>query len=250
MLQLTQNQHAADVTPLSAGPLHEQVYCEIRRALMAGAFQPGQVITIRGLAAILGTSPMPVREALRRLTAERALDVGPNRGHIVPALTRAKYAEICRVRIALESLAAELAVPNITDSEIDRLAGLCEAVTRAVDAPDPKTYLAKNQEFHFAVYRAAGSDLLLDMISGLWLQVGPTLNYVFRDLGFALRAAGTNNPIVEALRARDGAAAREAVARDISHAVEYLVRQLPESDTPRDDAAPVVASLTGDAAHR
>lgn len=239
MTRLSRDCPAANVTPLSDGPLHERVYCETRRALMAGRFQPGQVITIRGLAAMLGTSPMPVREALCRLTAERALDVGPNRSHRVPALTRAKYAEICRVRIALEGLAAEMAVPNISDEEIDRLAGLCEVVTNAVDARDPKTYLAKNQEFHFAVYRAAGSDLLLDMITGLWLQVGPTTTYVFRDLGFALRAAETNTPIVDALRARDGAAAREAVARDISHAVEYLIRQLPEGAPLHEDEDPL-----------
>ena len=73
---------------------------------MAGRFQPGQTVTLRGLARSLGTSPMPVREALRRLIAERALDLGPNRSARVPVVTSAKYAEICEVRIALEGLAA------------------------------------------------------------------------------------------------------------------------------------------------
>ena len=60
-------------------PLHENVYQEIRRNLIAGQFQPGEAVTLRGLAAKLGTSAMPVREALRRLVAERALDLGANR---------------------------------------------------------------------------------------------------------------------------------------------------------------------------
>lgn len=218
--------------------MHESVYREVRRALMAGRFSPGHVITIRGLAAALGTSPMPVREALRRLTAERALAVAPNRSVTVPVITGPKYAEICAVRIALEGLAAERAAANVTAAETDRLAGLCQDVTDAVEAHDAKTYLAKNQEFHLGVYRAAQSALLLDIIEGLWLQVGPTLTYLFDDLGFALRAAGTNTPIVDALRARDGKAARDAVARDISHAAEFLIAHLPATDEAGEDDPP------------
>ena len=211
------------------GPLHEKCYQEVRRALMAGRFTPGQIITLRGLASALGTSPMPVREALRRLVAERALTVGPHRSVVVPIVTRAKYAEICDVRIALEGLAAEQAALRIAEPEIERLASLCEQVTAAVDARDVRTYLAKNQELHLAVYEAAASELLLHIIETLWVQVGPTLNYLFHDLGFALRAASTNTPIVDALRAHDGSAARAAVAADIAHAAAYLLEQLPEA---------------------
>ena len=83
---------------------------------------------------------------------------------------------------------------------------------------------------HFSVYRAARSPLLLDMIEGIWLRVGPTLNYLFHDVRFAVRAAATNEPIVDALRSRQGGAAREAVAYDISHAMVWLVQHLPQGD--------------------
>ena len=211
-------------------PMHEQVYQEIRRNLIAGQFQPGEAVTLRGLASQLGTSAMPVREALRRLVAERALDLGPNRTAGVPIVTSAKYAEICEVRIALEGLAAEKAARLIADSEIGRIGGLCAEVSAAADRHDAPTYFAKNQEMHFSVYRAARSPLLLDMIEGIWLRVGPTLNYLFHDIRFAGRAAATNMPIVDALRLRKGSAAREAVAHDISHAMVWLVQHLPQSD--------------------
>ncbi len=211
-------------------PLHETVYLEIRRNLIAGQFQPGEAVTLRGLAGRLGTSAMPVREALRRLVAERALDLGPNRTARVPIVTSAKYAEICEVRIALEGLAAEKAALLIADSELDRIEGLCAEVSAAAERHDAPTYFAQNQEMHFSVYRAARSPLLLDMIEGIWLRVGPTLNYLFHDIRFAGRAAATNLPIVEALRSRKGSAAREAVAHDISHAMVWLVQHLPQSD--------------------
>ncbi len=211
-------------------PLHENVYREIRRNLIAGQFQPGEAVTLRGLAGKLGTSAMPVREALRRLVAERALDLGPNRTARVPIVTSAKYAEICEVRIALEGLAAEKAALLIADGELDRIDGLCAEVTAAAERHDAPTYFAKNQEMHFSVYRAARSPLLLDMIEGIWLRVGPTLNYLFHDIRFAGRAAATNAPIVDALRSRKGSAAREAVAHDISHAMVWLVQHLPQGD--------------------
>ncbi len=211
-------------------PLHETVYLEVRRNLIAGQFQPGDAVTLRGLAGQLGTSAMPVREALRRLVAERALDLGPNRTARVPIVTSAKYAEICEVRIALEGLAAEKAARLIADSELDRIEALCAEVSAAAKNHDAPTYFAKNQEMHFSVYRAARSPLLLDMIEGIWLRVGPMLNYLFEDIRFAGRAAATNLPIVEALRSRKGRAAREAVAHDISHAMVWLVQHLPQGD--------------------
>jgi DNA-binding GntR family transcriptional regulator len=211
-------------------PMHEHVYREIRRNLIAGQFQPGEAVTLRSLAGKLGTSAMPVREALRRLVAERALDLGPNRTARVPIVTSAKYAEICEVRIALEGLAAEKATHQIADSELDRIDGLCAEVSAAAERHDAPTYFAINQEMHFSVYRAARSPLLLDMIEGIWLRVGPTLNYLFHDIRFAGRAAATNMPIVDALRSRKGSAAREAVAHDISHAMVWLVQHLPQSD--------------------
>ena len=220
----------ANLNGNGGAPLHENVYQEIRRRLIAGQFQPGEAMTLRGLAGKLGTSAMPVREALRRLVAERALDLSANRTARVPIVTSAKYAEICEVRISLEGLAADKAALLISDAELDRIDGLCADVTAAAEQHDAATYFDKNQEMHFAVYRAARAPLLLDMIEGIWLRIGPTLSYLFHDIRFAGRAAATNATIVDALRSRQGNAAREAVTHDISHAMVWLVQHLPQSD--------------------
>src|SRR5262249_50641976 len=74
--------------------LHDRAYDEIKKAIMSGSILPGSTITIRSLAGALGTSPMPVRDALSRLVAERALEVLPTRSVTLPFMTAAKFAEI------------------------------------------------------------------------------------------------------------------------------------------------------------
>jgi len=232
----------APQTGPQASPLHEQVYQEVRRALMVGHYRPGDVITIRGLAGALGTSPMPVRETLRRLVSERAVEIGANRSVYVPVMTRSKYREIVNVRVALEGLAAEDAATRISEAEIERLIEVDEAILRSNlhpdDAQGARDYLALNQDYHFSIYRAAGSELLMHIIETLWLQVGPTLNYLLHDSVFAMKAAGTNRAILDALAKRDGPLARQALVTDITHAAEYLYQELP------DDAGGVASSGT------
>src|SRR5579863_5105990 len=75
----------------SRDSLHLRVYQELRRALIAGVFLPGQPVTLRQLVKSLGTSIMPVRDAVGRLIAAGALEMLPNRSVIVPLMTRRKF---------------------------------------------------------------------------------------------------------------------------------------------------------------
>src|SRR5258706_12046855 len=79
--------------------LQDRIYDKLTNAIMSGLFVPGQALTIRGLAATLGTSPIPVREAIKRLTSERALAALPNGSIAVPKMTRAKFEDLRRTRI-------------------------------------------------------------------------------------------------------------------------------------------------------
>lgn len=95
---------------VSRDTLQDQVYRQIREALMSGRFQPGQKLTIRGLAEALGSSPMPVREALQRLSAENAFEVTETSRLRVRMMTVERLREIRDARVALEGLLAEKAV--------------------------------------------------------------------------------------------------------------------------------------------
>jgi DNA-binding GntR family transcriptional regulator len=77
--ELASDEPALRISKLERERLHDRAYLEVKKAIMCGAIRPGATITIRAMAAALGTSPMPVREALSRLVAERALVMLPTR---------------------------------------------------------------------------------------------------------------------------------------------------------------------------
>ncbi len=153
--------------------VQDNVYEQLRHALMWGSFEPSQVVTIAALAAEFGTSHMPVREALRRLAAENGLEIARNGSARVPDISRARLDDICRVRVSLEGLATELATPHMGSGDIDR----CLTLAREHEAlgREGKIYemLRKNQEFHFTIYELSGSETLPQMIETLWLRLGP-----------------------------------------------------------------------------
>ena len=122
------SQTGANRASLFSGPggeretLQRRTYETLRMALMGGVFALGQEVTLRSLAAALGTSAMPVREAIGRLITERALVMLPNRTVIVPRMTRGRCIELFQARQALERLAAEAACARATSELIDRIA--------------------------------------------------------------------------------------------------------------------------------
>jgi len=87
----------AGIAPVETGTLGQRVYSGLRDYLMAGQLHPGQKLTLRELAAALNVSPMPVREAVRRLAAEGALEMLPNRRIRVPVVTKPRFRELLRI---------------------------------------------------------------------------------------------------------------------------------------------------------
>src|SRR5471030_792429 len=101
--------------------LKADVYNAIRQALMTGQFQPGEALTLRDLAKALGTSMMPVRDALLRLVAEGALEMLPNRTAVLPLMTRTRLRQLYRMRITLDTMLVEEATKRITTADIKTL---------------------------------------------------------------------------------------------------------------------------------
>src|SRR5689334_18492683 len=94
--------------------LRSQVYDWLREALTTGRFAPGQKLSFRFIAGTLGVSLTPVREAIRRLVAEGAFEMRPNRSVRVPLMTRDRILELRDIRLALEGLATEKAAALTT----------------------------------------------------------------------------------------------------------------------------------------
>ena len=208
--------------------LHDQIYRELRRALMSGAVRPGQPLSNRSLAEVLGVSPMPVRDAVRRLITERALQALPNRTIIVPDLTRERIDEIYKIRVALEGLATEEAALRTTPATIKELRALQDQIEAALRDADIARFTELNWRFHFKIYAAAGLTQLTEIIEGLWLQIGPSI-WRQRPQDDADAIAKRHRKMIAALDAGDAVAARAAVVEVLDKGRDALKESL---DTP------------------
>ncbi len=211
--------------------LNVRAYRVLREALLSGAFAPGTHLNIRPIAAEIGMSPMPVREALARLRSDGALEALPNRAFRVPVLRVETFRDILLTRIRLEALACERAATRADYRDTRRIAALYEAMS-AEQEGQPEVYLALHRRFHFAIYAIAGMPVLTEVIEGLWLRIGPLIAQSSRE-----RTAMDRNhhgAIVAALRASDpvgiAAALRDDIADGLEPVCDYLSARQGEVD--------------------
>lgn len=215
--------------PVARDTVKEQVYRQLKEAILDGAIEPGTTVTIQGLAEAFGVSAMPVREALHRLSEIGALSIVAGRSVGIPPLSLARLEDLRRVRVEVEGLAAEWATARMTPELLEGLdaqVALMESFTAAVDM---KPFVPANREFHFAIYRAAGSECLLATIEPLWLQIGPYLA-LLRGSGNWRAANRQHRLIRDALGRGDARAARAALCADIDEAAAILKGLIAASD--------------------
>jgi DNA-binding GntR family transcriptional regulator len=174
---------------------------------------------------------MPVREAVGRLITEKALEALPNRSVRVPPITLERMDDLLRTRILIEGEAIALAAPRMSARQIAVIEGMLTEwdEMRALNLKkDVDREVTLNQSFHFEIYRACGSAVLIPMIESLWLQSGPCIRvaiYAFSEAG-EVDTAHYHRRIVTALAAKDGGAAREALVADISRPFAFLRNKL------------------------
>ena len=213
------------VGEISRENVRERVYSEFRYAIMQGRFIPGQMITIQELANAFGTSTMPVREALRRLVAERALHSLRNRSVAIPALSEERLNDILRVRLEVEGAATEWAATKIGKTALRRLDRICNEMAQSIQSGRTRNFLQKNQQFRFTIYESAKSPTIMPIIESLWLQIGPYLS-LLQQAGSVRIGIDHHRAALDALHRRDGVAARAAICEDMVKAAEILRERL------------------------
>ena len=211
--------------------LHERAYLTLRRALILGRFRPGQRLLLKPLAEELGISVTPVREALQRLASEHGLVNDRSRTMIVPILSVSRFREIRDIRIELEGRAVEAATKLITPGDIGKLEEIQQSLLQRRQAGDVQGALANNQAFHFRLYQRADLPVLLSLIEGLWVRIGPLLTCLYEYSEPVALREHPHVAILAALGSKDAAAARLAIANDImwaSGSLEKAVIALQE----------------------
>lgn len=215
---------------VSRDNLAARVYANIKEALMQGRFTPGQRLKITEMAAQLGVSDTPVREAFMQLIRERALISSGLQSFFVPEASFDSFTEVREIRLLLEPLAATKAALLITAPGIDMLETAHRALIDAEQRADWRAAVYHNYEFHLGIARAAGAPSLLGILESLWLQTGPALNLLYPHALPKYAETHQHDRLIECLRQRDAAGAGEAARADIEEGGASLVRLLKAID--------------------
>lgn len=201
----------------------------IEAAIISGQLEPGSRVSEQALAASLGVSRGPLREAIRRLEGRKLLTRTPNIGVRVAALSLADLKEVLEVREALEGMAAALAAINMSDAEIAALRKLLDTHGKQKSVQDGTGYYqeSKDFDFHFRIVTGSGNARLAEMLTGDLYYLLRVYRYKSSTKpGRATEALDEHRALVAALEARDPKAAEEAMREHLRHARRFVEEQM------------------------
>jgi len=209
-------------------PAHELIYRQLRALVLFGDLAPGQAVTIQGLSERLGAGMTPVREAIRRLIAEGALEFQGNRRVSVPLLSADNISELIYARQWLDPYLTTRATERATGDDLAQLTALDTELDQAISHGDLRGYLELNYRFHKRLYELAEAPILADVADGLWLRFGPSLRVVCGRMG-TQNLPDKHKDMLAAMRAGDAEAAARAIREDVVQGME----QVRQSIAPR-----------------
>ena len=193
----------------------------LEAAIVAGELAPGERIREQTLAASLGVSRGPLREAIRRLEGRRLLDRKVNVGVSVAMLSPERLDNLLTVREALEGMACRLAAERMSDQELKELVKLLESHARKPDVTQGSGYYQESgdYDFHFRIATASRNELLSSIVKGDLYDLLRVYRYKSSTMtGRAAQAIEEHRAIVEALVARDPDRAEAAMRAHIRNA--------------------------------
>lgn len=200
--------------------LNVKAYMVLREGLLSGAFPPDSMLNIRPLAAQLGMSPMPVREALSRLRSDGALEALANRAFRVPVIEESVFRELLLLRLRLEACACERAAVLCSIDQARAVAAAYQDMLECSKA-SLEVYLASHRRFHFAIYDIAEMPVLKTFIEDLWLRMGPLLRASSQATRRAIDHAH-HGAMVKALSASDPTGLVAALNEDLLDGLEPI----------------------------
>ena len=206
--------------------LREAVYLTLRRAILTNVFEPGDRLMEMKLAAQLGVSRTPVREAIHLLEKESLVRQIPHKGVVVAGITKKQLRDVLEIRSMLEELAVQLACRRGTEAGFIKLQAAAADFAKAVKQEKDVTVLAeKDVAFHDVIYHMTDNERLIELVGSIWQQI---YRYRIERLKGANREilAQEHQNLVHALIARDEEAAVRMARLHISNQEVTISRQL------------------------
>lgn len=231
--------------PALSRTVSEQVHAFIQRALLSGQLNPGDRLAEGELAAALGISRTPIREALRQLESDGLVVVLPHRGTYVRTLDPRRGRQLYEARLLLEPTAARAAAARITDQQLQALRPLLDSAVNDANAGDMGGASVDNEVFHATVFKIAGNDVLLELWTKIFAEWQLFRVCAWRKMPQRPRAvAAEHTALYEALAARDEDRAADLMTEHLANAWSYVESFLASNETgntadPRGDALPI-----------
>ena len=229
-----------DDSPLTRESLNAQAYARLCRDLKAGRFQPGEKLKLRNLAAEMGISPTPVREALARLISEQALEQVGHHSVRVPLMTEERFCEVRDLRLMLEGEAAARAALRSTAADVLRLEAMHTQMADARERGDAAAARLHAELFHMAVYELAAMPVLTRMAESLWLQCGPLMKAMQTHPIGQPRKQHPHHMVLRGLRKHDAEVARRGILDEIARTSAPILAYLREQ---QGEGAPVPGTV-------
>ncbi|QDJ08468.1 Transcriptional regulator, GntR family [Roseomonas mucosa] len=207
--------------------LAERAYVRLRDAIVEGSLAAGSKLSERRLAAALGISAQPVREALRRLEGEGLVETRPKSGTFVSALDSDRLAEMGRIRAALEGAAASLAARRVGPADLRVLEQRLGAIRAATDQGDRAALAGANDAFHTALHRITGNAFLIRSLQALRAYFHVGSRRVLAGEAEIRLALEEHLAILDAIAAGEAEQAERLMR---AHALRSLAVAFPEAD--------------------
>lgn len=190
-------------SPRRAVTAQEAAIHSLRDWLMTGRLAPGSRISQRDTADLLGCSIVPVREALKTLTAEGQVEYIPQRGFFVARLDLDELRETYRIREILESEAIRQAVPNIGAEQLAALTSLENSIRQASARADLTTMIQANRRLHFMLYESSSMPRLVNLVRIMWDLTDRYRIFYYRDAKNRTRVNAEHRRILKAVASGD-----------------------------------------------
>ncbi|MDR7543683.1 MAG: GntR family transcriptional regulator [Armatimonadota bacterium] len=204
--------------------IQESIARDLRERIVTGQLAPGSRLIIEDLAAQFGVSPMPVREALRQLSAEGLVVAHSYRGATVSELSVQEIQEIFLMRQLLEGEAASLGVRRLTGDDDRRLRTLMDEMRESTR--DPSRWIPADRRFHMTIYRASGYDRLVQLIEHLRQHIERYVRlYITLERNIPL-SMECHQEILEACLRRDARRARSVTVAHLRETAGMFIEQL------------------------
>lgn len=214
--------------PLTRESLNGQAYARLCRDLKAGRFAPGEKLKLRDLAAEMGISPTPAREALARLISEQALEQVGHHSVRVPVMDEERLREVRDLRMNLEGEAAARAAQFASADDVAALEAIHAHMAALREAGDSTAARFESERFHMGVYRLARMPVLLRMVEGLWLQCGPLMKALDSHPMSDPRKQHPHLTVLRGLRRGDADLARRGIHEEVERTTQPILAYLRE----------------------